>query len=217
MIDKTQYIETLIRLIELNKDPSWINAFRNLRNGGALPGGGAGSLNDWGPTYTDKFQDTWYTNFYRIMRFLFDNHLTPDTLNDFKRIANNDKIRILRCVECNGRYQHPSVFESHIAVHFYKEKILEFYNSKRLIDILNPSESFEDPAVKLYRDWLKSEYGRLNIKIYNFIEAKYVCPHCGKKDARPSDHDLYRIKKSLFGKKKLKHKKNNASWADFES
>ncbi|MDO9679556.1 MAG: hypothetical protein Q7262_00950 [Bacteroidales bacterium] len=215
MIDKTQYIETLIKLIELNNDQTWTPTFRNLRTGGYLPGGGAGSLNDWGPSYSDDFQHIWYSDFYRIMRFLFDDYLTPDSLNDFKTIANINKIRILRCTDCNGRYQHPSRFESHIALNFYRKKIADFYFDKRLIEILNPEESYESPAIKLYRDWLMNEYDRLEIKIYDFVRADYICPHCGRQHS-DMVHDLYKIEKQLFGKTKLNHIKDNAGWNDFE-
>jgi hypothetical protein len=215
MIDKLQYIETLIKLIELNNDQTWTPTFRNLWTGGYLPGGGAGSLNDWGPSYTDNFQHIWYSDFYGIMRYLYDDQLRPESIAYYKPIKHNDKFRILRCVDCNGRYQHPSRFESHVAMKFYRENLVNFYNANKLIEILNPLESYECSSIKLFRDWLKSEYDRLGIKIYDFVRAEYICPHCGRQRS-DTEHDLYKIEKRLFGKMKLNHIKNNAGWNDFE-
>ncbi|WP_088656323.1 hypothetical protein [Geofilum rhodophaeum] len=215
MMDKTQYIETLIKLVELNSDETWTLTFKNLRNGGYLPGGGAGSLNDWGPSYTDKLQHDWYSHFYRIMRYLYDKNLRPESLKDFKSIANSHKIQVLRCVDCNGRYQHPSVFESHIALDFYTKRTADYYNKGQLIKILEPIESYGSPTINFYRDWLNGEYKRLGIEIYDFVRAKYVCPHCGRQHSE-TQHDLYKIEKKLFGKMKIRHLKDNASWNDFE-
>ena len=215
MIDKTQYIETLIKLIKLNKDQEWTSTFINLRTGANLPGGGAGSLNDWGPSYKDDLQDVWYSGFYGIMRFLFENNLEPDAINQYREIVNLNKFRILRCLDCDYRYQHPSRFESHVAMKFYQQNTAKFYYENRLIDILNPLESYKSPSVKSYRDWLSSEYTRLGIKIYDFISAKYVCHHCGAKNSG-TEHDLYKLEKTFFGKMKLTHIKNNGEWDDFE-
>ena len=199
---RTQYIETLIKLIELNTVQDWTSYFIGLRSGGSLPGGGAGSLNDWGSSYTDDFQDDWYSRLYRILRFLFDDGLTPARILDYKPVENNNRIQILRCLNCHGRYQHPSVFESHIAIDFYKNQFLQFCKSNKLVDILSAKESYESEPVILYRKWLKDEYDKLDIKIYNFVKSGYVCPYCNSKNCE-TEHDLFKLKKSIFKKRKL--------------
>lgn len=215
MMDREQYVETLIKLIELNRDQSWTSTFRGLRKGGSLPGGGQGSLNDWGPSYIDEFRDVWYRDLYEILRFLFDDKLSPESLRDDKRLANNDKLHILRCAYCNGRYQHPSIFESHIAKKFYNERFAEFYNSKKLVDILIPSLSYESPSIKLYRDGMKKEYQRLGIKIYDFVRGKYICGHCSLRDSGSHFSDLYMVEKTHFGEIKINHIKDNPPYNEF--
>ena len=80
MNNKEQYINPLIRLIEINEDKSWLECFIGLKTGGYLPGGGAGSLNDGGPSYSDKFKSSWYSNLYDLLRYLFDNNLPAEQI-----------------------------------------------------------------------------------------------------------------------------------------
>jgi hypothetical protein len=192
MNDRTQQIETLIKLIELNEDDTWLETFRSLRTGGYLPGGGAGSLNDWGPIYSGKFEAVWYGKLYDILRYLFDGELTSEGLCDFNPIKFRNNIQIIRCLDCNGSYQHPSVFESHIALDFYEQNLPVFTANERLIEILTPQKSFESEAVFEYRTSLERQYQPKNIKIYDFVLANYVCPHCGKISFEIA-HDLYLI------------------------
>ena len=192
MNDRTQQIETLIKLIELNNDDTWLDTFRSLRNGGYLPGGGAGSLNDWGPYYSGLIESVWYGKLYDILRYLFDNNLPTNKIVDFGPIKLRHLIQIIRCLKCDGKYQHPSSFENHVALDFYKRHLSDIIANKRLINILLPRKSFENEAAIEYRTWLENQYEENNIKIYDFVAAKYVCPHCRKNDFETA-HDLYRI------------------------
>lgn len=212
---RSQYIETLIKLIETNQDKSWLQAFLSLRSGGYLPSGGAGSLNDWGPTYKDKIINVWYSQLYNITRYLFDNNLIPAQIDTFKPIKFRNSIRIIRCLNCGKNYQHPDVFESHIALDFYKNSFLPFANRNELIEILNPVKSFASNEIIEYRKWLSVQYDMQNIKIYDFVTAKYICPHCNK-DHSETEHDLYKIISIQSGEKIFKLIKQNANWKDFE-
>ncbi len=208
--DRTQQIKTLIKLIELNNDDTWLETFRSLRTGGYLPGGGAGSLNDWGPYYSGLIESVWYGKLYDILRYLFDNNLPTNKIVDFKIIKCRNNIQIIRCLNCNESYQHPSSFESHIALDFYERSLSEFAANGQLIDILMPRKSFESEVAIEYRNQLNNQYAAKNIKIYDFVAAKYVCPHCRKNDFETA-HDLYRISEDDG----LKLVKQNAQWTDF--
>lgn len=212
---KSQYIEALITLIEINRDKTWLQAFKALRTGSSLPGGGAGSLNDWGPSFVGKTEDSWYTELYNVLRFLFDNHLSSNELSNYKSVKLKDKIRIIRCTNCNKNYQHPSSFESHVALTFFKRNFSQLVIDNRLIDLIKPELSFQAKQAIDYRNWLKSEYERNDIKLYDFVASKYICPHCQKSHAE-TEHDLYTIKKNLLGKLKFTLTKQNAGWQDFE-
>lgn len=209
-----QYIETLIKLIEANLDDTWLETFRSLRTGGYLPGGGAGSLNDWGPFYSDRIQGVWYGNLYDILRFLYDGNIDANCINAYKPIKHRNNMQIIRCLHCGGSYQHPSPFEAHFALDFYSRCLPQFVDNGKLTEILTPSESFENKNVIEYRNWLINRYEIKNIKIYNFVSAKYVCPHCENTDFETA-HDLYKISHSDLGEKRFQFIKQNAIWEDF--
>jgi hypothetical protein len=215
MDDRTQQIETLIALVELNLDDTWLSEFRSLRNGGYLPGGGAGSLNDWGPYYAGEIHSTWYSNLYNILRYLFDNNLPLNQLDDCKLVKFRNNIQIIRCLYCDKSYQHPSRFESHISLDFYQKYLPVFAEKQRLPEILDAQESFERKSVLEYRNWLAAEYEIYGILVYDFVSAKYVCPHCAKAHME-TEHDFYRIFAHLGTQKKFSIIKRNATWQDFE-
>ena len=172
------YIEILIQLIELNEDKTWLSYFHNLRNGGYLPGGGAGSLNDWGPHYADETQDIWYTNLYTLIRFLYDNNYMPAKIDELNLVKENNQLTIIQCVNCTNRYQHPSIFESHIAIHFYHSFFINSTNELNYSALFLPKTTFNHPKVNEYRDQLNSQYELHKIKIYDFIKGQYSCPYC---------------------------------------
>lgn len=215
MDNKEQYIEPLIRIIELNEDKSWLDAFLGLRTGGYLPGGGAGSLNDWGPSYSDKIKNSWYSNLYNILRQLFDNNLPAEQINELKLIKFKNNIRVIRCLNCNKSYQHPSVFESYIALDFYHRNFTQLAEKKLLLNLFNPELTFDNKKTKEFRNWLSRQYEFNNIKIYNFVNNKYICPHCSK-DHGETEHDLYLIKDEIADQKLFQRQKQNANWDDFE-
>ncbi|MCX6180418.1 MAG: hypothetical protein NT150_00630 [Bacteroidetes bacterium] len=215
MNNKSQYIEPLIKLIELNNDKEWLSTFIDLRTGGSLPGGGAGSLNDWGPSYSDKTQNTWYNILYDILRYLFDNDLSAEEITSFKSIKSRNKVRIIRCLNCNNSYQHPSSFEECTALHYYNENFLAFAKESQLLNLFKPELTYNHEKTNDFKNWLSKEYDLNDIKIYDFVSGKYICPHCTK-DHAETEHDLYLIQKSE-GQKMFKRVKQNAHWNDFES
>jgi adenine-specific DNA methylase len=210
-----QYVELLIKLIETNHDPTWLPYFLELRTGGQLPGGGAGSLNDWGPSYANPEEEVWFNKIYEVTRYLFDQDLEPSQADNFHSIKFRNNIRIIRCLNCNKSYQHPSVFETHFALDFLKNSFVVFAESNKLIEILDPKQTFNSNRVIEYRDWLRNEYSNNNIKVYDFVSANYVCPNC-RKDHAETEHDLYKIDKTILDDRIFKLSKQNATWSDFE-
>lgn len=215
MNEKQQYIETLIELIETNQDKTWLSYFIELRYGSFLPGGGAGSLNDWAPTYSNEKQNVWYSNLYEILRFLFDNKLTAKQIDSFKAIKFKNNIRIIRCLFCNKSYQHPNVFESHISLDFYHKKFVTFVENNKLQKILIPEISYNNEETNNYRIWLEEQYQLCDIKIYDFVANQYFCPHCNTQHAE-FEHDLYIVKNETDDLRSFCLQKQNADWDDFE-
>jgi hypothetical protein len=215
MDNKLQYIEPLIRLIELNEDKTWLDAFTDLRAGGYLPGGGAGSLNDWGPYYSDKIKCSWYSNLYNILRHLFDNNLPAEQINEVKLIKFKNNIRVIRCLNCNKSYQHPSVFESYISLAFYNNNFTQLAEHQLLLNLFIPELTYENQKTKEFRNWLSGQYEINKIKIYDFVINNYICPHCSIADGETA-HDLYSIIDLEADKKLLQRQKQNANWNDFE-
>jgi hypothetical protein len=215
MENKKQYIEPLIKLIELNEDKTWLNVFQGLRNGGTLPGGGAGSLNDWGPSYKDKIKSNWYTNLYDILRQLYDNNLPTEKLKEIKSINLRNNIRVIRCLNCNKSYQHPSTFESVISLNFYEENIIPLSKNESLMNLFIPELTFENPKVIQFRNWLACQYEINNIKIYDFVQNKYICPHCNIQHGE-TEHDLYLINE-IDNQKHFVRNKENSNWDNFEN
>lgn len=198
MDNRSQYIEPLIRLIELNEDKSWLHAFLNLKKGGYLPGGGAGSLNDWGPIYADNIRQAWYSHLYSILRYLYDGNLAVGQLKEISEIKTRNHIRVIRCLSCNNRYQHPAVFESYIALDFYHHHLASLLESKEWVNLFTPGQTFEHPETNALRDILIRKYDAENIKIVEFVNNGYQCPHCGKVRGE-TEHELYGVKKDASG------------------
>lgn len=186
------YIETLIKLIELNSDHEWLEYFRNLRTGGSLPGGGAGSLNDWEPSYNETKTDAWYGQLYDIIRVLFDNNAIPDQIDQLTKSDDKNQIRVIRCLRCEQSYQHPGIFEQHLATRYYHNNLVFFAKGHRLTDILKPELSFNSKPVLEYRKWLLEQYAMHHITVYDFVFAGYICPHCNYVDPE-TKHDIYHI------------------------
>lgn len=186
-----------------------------MRKGGCLPGGGAGSLNDWGPYYLDKIKSSWYSNLYTILRYLFDNNLQAEQINELKSIKFKNNIRIIRCLNCNKSYQHPSVFESYIALDFYHKNFIGLAENNLLMNLFILEHTYENQKTKEFRNWLKRQYEANNIKIYDFVNNKYICPHCEKEHGE-TEHDLYIIKNEELDNRAFQKIKQNANWNDFE-
>lgn len=212
---KHQYIELLIRLIQTNSDHTWLPYFLRLRTGGRLPRGGAGSLNDWGPSYVGLETQVWFSKIYEATKFLFEQDLNPYQIGSLHSIKLRNIIRIIRCLNCYKSYQHPSIFEGHFALDFLKNNYAVFAETDRLIEVLNPDKTFNNNEVIEYRSWLTDQYSNNNIVVYDFVSANYVCPHCDNKDA-DFEYDLYKIDETVINDRIFKLVKQNASWHDFE-
>lgn len=215
MNHKEPYIEPLIRLIELNADKSWLDAFLALRTGGYLPGGGAGSLNDWGPAYSDPIEHSWYANLYDLLRHLFDNNLSPEKIDEYKPIKFNYNLKIIRCLNCNKSYQHPSIFQAHLALAFYRSTFCDLAERNQLLNLFIPEKTYQSSEASAYQQWLTEQYEINNIKIYNFVSNGYICPHCGQSHAA-TEHDLYVVQETATDQKVFSLCKQIAGWGDFE-
>ncbi|EHQ26377.1 hypothetical protein Mucpa_2244 [Mucilaginibacter paludis DSM 18603] len=193
---KNQYIETLIKMIELNNDHYWLDAFLNLRRGGMLPGGGAGSLNDWGPSYSGIKADAWYGRLYTILRELFDQEQLPEYLAEPSRLVKANQTQVIRCLTCQKSHQHPAIFEAFLAVKFYNKVLPTFTTGNKLSDILKPELSFNSPDVLNYRSALLKAYAGCGITVYDFLFGDYICPHCN--DLKPETvHDRYQVENDI--------------------
>ena len=206
---KRGYIETLIKLIELNSDLEWLDTFVNLRKGGTLPGGGAGSLNDWGPSYNETKTDAWYGELYEIIRTLFDSDAMPDQIDLLIKSDDKNQIRVIRCLSCDQSYQHPGIFEQHLAARYYYHNLVFFAKGHRLTDILKPELSFNSKPVLEYRKWLLEQYAMCHITVYDFVFAGYICPHCNQVDPE-TKHDIYQIEGTNPDDLKFKIERSNA-------
>lgn len=215
MSHRTQYIEPLIRLIEINEDPTWLSSFQGLRSGGFLPGGGAGSLNDWGPYFADQIKSDWYSILYDILRHLFDNDLPPKNIDTYKAIRLRNNIQIIRCLSCNKSYQHPSSFERHIALEYFLKNFKNLADRQLLLNLFIPEMTYNSLDVSKYRNWLTGQYAFNSIQIYDFVTAKYICPHCHKVHAA-TEHDLYIVNYAVEHST-FQLVKQNADWNDFET
>lgn len=187
-----QYQETLIWLIDKNDDDQWTEDFHNLRNGGSLAWGGAGSVNDWGPSYSDFYEDCWYGDLYDIIFEVFRASAGPDDVLKNVHLRDCNKSEIIRCLACRKSYQHPAIFESLIANLYYAKYLVGMIGANNLMMLVRPEYSYRSEEAVGLRNWLKGEYDKHNIKIYDFVTGKYVCPHCGAKDFK-TEHDQYLI------------------------
>lgn len=208
------YIEPLIQLIELNSDPAWLNTFYDLRKGFGLPGGGAGSLNDWGPSYRHPVEQNWYTHLYQMLRYLYDRDLPPEALDKFKTIEFRSNVRVLRCVGCQQRYQHPALFETPLALGFYANQIPFFQQSGILVEITRPEKTFFAPMTEAWRTWLVEQYKQNQIVSFDFVAAGHRCPNC--KQQAQTEHDLFFVRFPADLPAQFQLVKSNASWNDFE-
>lgn len=192
--DEHIYSEILIKLIELNDDRTWDKVFHSLREGKNLPGGGAGSLNDWGPYYINEIENSWYPLLYDILRFLYDNRLAPSEFIKAVELKNVNQITLLKCKNCNAYRQHPRSFETQLAKLFFSKHLIEFLNEKNWPNLFLKEYSYESEFTNIYRDKLIQEYKKLNVYvgITNKINPMKHCPNC-KTDA-DFEHVNFKIK-----------------------
>lgn len=210
-----EYAELLIQLIEANDDKTWLKTFLNLRKGAPLPGGGAGSLEDWGPHYENAFQDVWYEDLYNLVKTMYKTQATPDYIFDYPQIRFRNNLKILRCTNCNKSYQHPNVFERHISLCFIHDNFIRLTESFSLQTLLRPEITYLNQRVIKYREWLLHQYSVNNILVHDFVKGNYVCPHCNKQHIE-TKHDLYILISNADNTKKLILKKRDSKWEDFE-
>jgi len=188
---RKEYASLLTELVELNEDKQWIEYFHNLKLGQDLPGGGMGSLNDWSPSYSDDREYAWFNLLYRITHWLLTEKKEPDFLAENYSIKHRNEVNILRCSNCSQKFQHPRIFEDHIATFYYLRNFSKFVNQKRLKDLTNPNFSYKNiEAIKL-RESLESDYRKNEIILFDFRKNKRICPKCKTKmEVKHLDYEI---------------------------
>ena len=189
---KEQYSELLIELVEKNEDKQWLVYFHNLRLGHDLPGGGMGSLNDWGPSYKNDLEHAWFNLLYRITHKLLTEKLESEFIKNDYSIKHRNEVNILKCPNCGQKFQHPRIFEDQIATFYYFKNFSKFVEQNRLTDFTNPNFSFKNLEAVELRQSLESEYATNDIILFDFIKHKYICSKCDKK--MEFDHIDFKIK-----------------------
>ena len=178
---RDEYSALLIELVELNQDKEWLEHFQNLKLGWDLPGGGMGSLNDWSPHYENDIEYAWFNLLYRITHKLLTEKLEPEFIKDDYSVKHRHEINILKCTNCNQKFQHQRIFEDHIATFYFLRNFEKFVVQKRLKDFSNPNFSYKNIEARELRDNLKSEYDKNDIILFDLLKNKNVCSNCGEK------------------------------------
>jgi hypothetical protein len=178
---RNEYSALLIELVEINIDKQWLEHFHNLKLGWDLPGGGMGSLNDWSPSYENEIEYAWFNLLYRITYNLLTKKLKTEFIKDDYAIKNRNEVTILKCSNCNQKFQHPSIFENQIARFYYFKNFAKFVKQKMLKDFANPNFSYKNLEARKLRDNLESEYKKNDIILFDFQKHKRICPKCDTK------------------------------------
>jgi len=178
---KGEYISLLIELVEMNEDKHWLKHFHNLKLGYDLPGGGMGSINDWSPTYQNTQEYAWFNLLYRMTKRLLIEKKESHFIKEDYTIKHRNQVNILKCPNCNQKFQHPRIFEDHIAAFYFLRNFKKFVKQKRLKDFSNPNFSYKNIEAIELREKLESEYKANEIILFDFIEHKYNCSKCDKK------------------------------------
>jgi ribosomal protein L44E len=187
------YIDILIELVNLNTDRTWDSIFKDLRKYRDLPGGGAGSLNDWGPSYLGNFEEPWYSALYEITRFLFDNKLKPEEALNHQRTKNWNEILVIECLKCKTSRQHPHVFERQIADSFYYENLSKILETNDWRFLFNNTFTWNSEFSSSYRNNLKKVYSekQIWIGVTDKLNPMIKCHNCGEKHL--FDHVYYQV------------------------
>ncbi|WP_290699263.1 hypothetical protein [Lacinutrix sp.] len=160
----------------MNNDKQWLKHFHNLKLGWNLPGGGMGSINDWSPSYDNEIEYAWFNLLYRITYRLLTEKLEPEFIKKDYSIEHRNEVSILQCSNCNQKFQHPRIFEDHIATFFYLKNFSKFLEKEMLKDFTNPNFSYKNFEAIELRDSLKYEYEKNEIILFDFQKHKRICP-----------------------------------------
>ncbi len=203
MNEENQYCETLISLVELNQDKTWLKVFYSLRDGKHLPGGGTGSLNDWGPCYLGMKKQAWYSTLYEMIRFIVGSYELTSKLEEFKynRLAYKNYLR--KCLGCGRFHINPSITERCIAIEFYKKYIPRYIKRNCLVDIISSELSYNSNEVNKLRTLLNIELLGKKIELFNFRNSEIICPHCEENDIQIETNEYLHLDMNTFEIKEL--------------
>jgi len=195
---RAEYASLLTELVELNEDKQWIESFYNLKLGQDLPGGGMGSLNDWSPSYTNDQEYAWFNLLYKITHNLLTKKKESEFIIEDFSIEHRNEVNILKCPNCIQKFQHPRIFENHIATFFFLRNFKKFVEQKRLKDFSNPNFSIKNIEARELRENLESEFKKNDIILFDFLKNNRICPKCNMKmDIEHIDYEILEKEKKL--------------------
>ncbi len=201
---RNEYSALLIELVELNQDKEWLEHFHNLKLGWDLPGGGMGSLNDWSPSYQNDIEYAWFNLLYSITHKLLTKKMESNFIKDDFSIKHRNEVNILKCSNCNQKFQHPRIFEDHIATFYYFKNFSKFVEQKMLKDFTNPNFSYKNLEARQLRENLESEYKKNEIILFDFQKHNRICPKCDTKiEIEHIDYEIVE-KENKFELKRIK-------------
>ncbi len=104
--------------------------------------------------------------------------MEPEFMTDVFSIKHKNEVNILKCTNCNQKFQHPRIFEDHIATFYFLRNFTTFVEQKRLKDFSNPNFSCKNIEATELRNNLKSEYDKYDIILFDFLKNNDICPKC---------------------------------------
>lgn len=206
-----EYIETLIKTVELNTDQTWTGAFHQLREDKDLPGGGMGSLNDWSPAYNSVSENAWYNLIYYLIKewyipkalkqhYEFFNYqkypVQSKYENDLKYsidLKNNESLNtygeldVLECDNCKSKFCSQYTFELTAAKRTFL--IQANKNANRLSSITLPENGYKSKVATEIRTKLRDLLLSNNIELLDKIRP---CNKCDSKEMK-----LHKIKTKI--------------------
>lgn len=192
-----EYIETLIKTVELNTDQTWTGAFHQLRENKNLPGGGMGSLNDWSPSYNSIGENAWYRLIYYLIKEwyipkalkehyeFFNYQKNPDQIkyeNDIKysielieneRLQMYKEIDVLECENCKTKFCSEYTFEITTAKRTFLLQAIK--NKTQISNLTLPENGFKSIVANQIRTKLTELLSSNNVETLNKIRPCNKC------------------------------------------
>ncbi len=152
-----------------------------MRKVSSLVGGGAGSLNDWSPTYLSMEENAWYGEVYHLLfnfyiKAAWQNRKGDKYLVTLLQSLKLEKVKYLNCISCNACNHHFTVsatFERFLALYMLKKHLIK--TDKKLVDWLTKEASIFSTSTKYFRKLLNESLVRRKIQIHPFESNCVQC------------------------------------------